>query len=199
MPCAMRSRAHDPRALERAALAGIPGQLDSPLTDSLLIESLDQEGRGIARREGKAIFVEGALPGERVTAVITRRKPSFEVARVERVLEAAASRATPRCAYFGLCGGCALQHIDLATQVAVKQRVLEDALWHIGRVKPDEMLSPIQGPGWEYRHRARFTVREVPKKGGVLVGFHEKRSSYVADMRSCEVVPGRISRLLMPL
>jgi 23S rRNA (uracil1939-C5)-methyltransferase len=162
----------------------------------LLIESLDQEGRGVARREGKAIFIEGALPGERVTASIFRRKPSFEIGRVESVLRPAASRASPRCAYFGLCGGCALQHVDLATQVAVKQRVLEDALWHIGKVKPGEVLSPIHGPAWEYRHRARFTVRDVPRKGGVLVGFHEKRSSYVADMTSCEVVPERISRLL---
>ena len=166
---------------------------------SLLIESLDQEGRGIARREGKAIFVEGALPGERVTASIFRRKPSFEVGRVETVIEAAASRTAPRCAFFGVCGGCALQHIDIATQVAVKQRVLEDALWHIGKVKPEEVLAPIHGPAWAYRHRARFTVRDVPKKGGVLVGFHEKRSSYVADMTSCEVLPERISGLLPPL
>lgn len=164
--------------------------------EPLLIESLDQEGRGIARREGKTIFVEGALPGERVTASIFRKKPSFEIGRVESVLRPAASRAGPRCAYFGVCGGCALQHVELATQVAVKQRVLEDALWHIGKVKPEEALAPIHGPAWEYRHRARFTVRDVPKKGGVLVGFHEKRSSYVADMMSCEVVPQRISRLL---
>jgi 23S rRNA (uracil1939-C5)-methyltransferase len=98
-----------------------------------------------------------------------------------------------------VCGGCALQHVDLATQVAVKQRVLEDALWHIGKVKPDVMLSPVHGAPWQYRHRARFTVRYVPKKGGALVGFHEKRSSFVADMRSCEVVPERISKLLPPL
>jgi 23S rRNA (uracil1939-C5)-methyltransferase len=168
-------------------------------SEPLAIESLDQEGRGIARRDGKAIFVEGALPGELVTACIYRKKPSFEVARVARVLQPAASRTRPRCLYFGVCGGCALQHVDLATQVAVKQRVLEDALWHIGKVKPDEMLSPIQGPAWGYRHRARFTVRYVPKKGGALVGFHEKSSSFVADMRTCEVVPDRISRLLVPL
>jgi 23S rRNA (uracil1939-C5)-methyltransferase len=165
----------------------------------LLIESLDQEGRGIAHRDGKAIFVEGALPGERVTASIHRKKPTFEVGRVARVLNEAPSRTMPRCTHFGVCGGCALQHVDLATQVAVKQRVLEDALGHIGKVKPDVMLSPVQGPPWHYRHRARFTVRYVPKKGGALVGFHEKRSSFVADMRSCEVVPERISKLLPPL
>ena len=165
----------------------------------LRIESLDQEGRGVARRDGKTIFVEGALPGELVTASVYRRKPSFELAAAQTILESAPARVTPRCRYFGLCGGCALQHIDLPTQVAAKQRVLEDALWHIGKVEPEEMLAPIHGPGWGYRHRARFTVRYVPKKGGTLVGFHEKRSSYVTDMASCEVVPERISALLLPL
>jgi 23S rRNA (uracil1939-C5)-methyltransferase len=165
---------------------------DTPLD----IESLDQEGRGVARRDGKAIFVEGALPGERVSVSVYRRKPTFELASAQTVHKAAASRVAPRCTYFGLCGGCALQHVDLPTQVAVKQRVLEDALWHIGKVRPEQMLSPIHGPAWGYRHRARFTVRHVPKKGGMLVGFHEKRSSYVADMTSCAVVPERISALL---
>ena len=183
------------RRLCASAIVKIPDVTSEPL----VIESLDQEGRGIARREGKAIFVEGALPGERVTASIYRKKPTFEVGRVATVLKAASSRTSSRCVYFGVCGGCALQHVDLATQVAVKQRVLEDALWHIGKVKPDEMLSPIQGSPWGYRHRARFTVRYVAKKGGALVGFHEKRSSFVADMRTCEVVPDRISRLLLPL
>ena len=162
----------------------------------LRIESLDQEGRGIARRDGKTIFVEGGLPGELVTASIFRKKPTFEIGHVQSVLEASSSRVRPRCVYFGLCGGCAQQHVEFETQVAVKQRVLEDALWHIGKVAPEQILSPIEGPAWEYRHRARFTVRYVAKKGGVLVGFHEKRSSFVADMLSCEVVPARISALL---
>jgi 23S rRNA (uracil1939-C5)-methyltransferase len=163
------------------------------------IESLDQEGRGIARREGKAIFVEGALPGERVAAAVYRRKPSFEVATTQRVLKSSSSRVVPRCRYFGICGGCALQHLDEVTQLSVKQRVLEDALWHIGKVRAGQMLSPVRGPAWGYRHRARFTVRHVAKKGGTLVGFHEKRSSYVADMQSCEVMPERISWLLPTL
>jgi 23S rRNA (uracil1939-C5)-methyltransferase len=172
-----------------ANLAGAP----------LYIESLDQEGRGIARREGKAIFVEGALPGEQVSVSVYRKKPSFELANVQAILKASPARLEPRCAHFGRCGGCALQHMNVPTQVAAKQRILEDALWHIGKLKPDVILAPIYGAPWEYRHRARFTVRHVPKKGGVLVGFHEKRSSYVADMTSCEVVPGRISALLLPL
>lgn len=162
----------------------------------LSIESLDQEGRGVARRDGKTIFIEGALPGELATVSVYRKKPTFEIGQAQSIARPSASRTTPRCVYFGLCGGCALQHVNVATQVAAKQRVLENAFRHIGKVTPEEMLSPIQGPAWEYRHRARFTVRHVVKKGGVLVGFHEKRSSFVADMLSCEVVPARISALL---
>jgi 23S rRNA (uracil1939-C5)-methyltransferase len=162
----------------------------------LEIESLDHEGRGIARREGKVIFVEGALPGERVEAVIYRRKPAFEQGYATRILRESPSRMVPGCEFFGLCGGCSLQHIDLRTQVAAKQRVLEDNLQHIGKVRPEQILPPIHGPAWGYRHRARLTVRNVAKKGGVLVGFHEKRSSYVADMTACEVLPQRVSDLL---
>lgn len=187
-----------PRASDRSEL-NLKRKTAEPSSAPLVIESLDQEGRGVTHLDGKAIFVEGALPGERVTATIHRRKPTFEIGQVASVLVAAASRAQPRCVHFGVCGGCALQHVDLRTQVAVKQRVLEDALRHIGKVAPELVLPAIHGPAWEYRHRARFTVRHVPKKGGALVGFHERRSSYVADMARCEVVPARISRLLLPL
>jgi 23S rRNA (uracil1939-C5)-methyltransferase len=100
---------------------------------------------------------------------------------------------------FGRCGGCSLQHCDARAQVAAKQRVLEDNLWHVGRVRPQHMLAPIHGPAWGYRRRARLTARHVPKKGGSLIGFHEKRSSFVADMTSCEVLPPHISALLGPL
>lgn len=167
--------------------------------EALKVESLDQEGRGVARRDGKAIFIEGALPGEVVTCSVYRKKPSYEVATLGTVIKESASRVAPRCPHFGLCGGCSLQHFDARAQVAVKQRVLEDSLWHIGRLRPEQMLPAIYGPAWGYRHRARFTVRYVPKKGGALVGFHEKRSSYVADMDSCEVMPRRMSALIRPL
>ncbi len=166
---------------------------------SLTVESLDQEGRGVARREGKAVFIEGALPGETVTCSVYKKKSSYEVATLTGVIRESAMRVAPRCRYFGLCGGCSLQHLDARAQVAIKQRVLEDSLWHIGRVKPEQILPAIYGPAWGYRQRARFTVRHVPKKGGALVGFHERRSSYVADMESCEVMPPRISALLRPL
>lgn len=164
-----------------------------------IIESLDHEARGVTRLEGKTIFVEGALPGERVEYVCFRKKPSFEVARTERILKASADRVIPKCPHFGVCGGCSMQHLDSAAQVAAKQRVLESNLWHLGRLKAEQLYAPIYGPAWGYRQRARLSVRMVPKKGGALVGFHERKSSYVADMRQCENLPPHVSKLLLPL
>jgi 23S rRNA (uracil1939-C5)-methyltransferase len=163
----------------------------------LEIESLDAEGRGVARGpEGKVVFVEGALPGERVEAQVVRRKPKFDLARAVEVLRESSARRPPRCRYFGVCGGCATQHIDARTQLAAKQRWLEDCLSRIGGVRPETILPVVYGQEWGYRRRARLTVRRVEKKGGVLVGFHERRSSYVADMLSCEVLPEQVSRLI---
>ena len=167
--------------------------------NTVLITALDQEGRGIARIDGKAVFVEGALVGELVAIEIYRRKPTYELARTTEILRASPSRVAPLCPHFGVCGGCSLQHLDAAAQVAAKQRVLEDALWHIGRVRAGELLAPIHGPAWGYRQRARLSVRDVPKKGGVLVGFHERKSSFVTDMRCCPVLPPHISSLLPEL
>lgn len=167
--------------------------------NSAVIESLDHEGRGVAHVEGKAIFIEGALPGERVSYTSFRRKPNFENARADAILKPSSQRVTPACPHFGVCGGCSMQHLDIGAQAAAKQRVLEDAFWHIARLRPESILPPIIGPGWGYRRRARLTVRKVVKKGGVLVGFHEKRSSYVADMNSCAVLPAPISALLPKL
>ena len=161
-----------------------------------LIESLDNEGRGVAHVDGKAIFIEGALPGERVEYSSYRRKPTYEQAQVVRVIKASSQRVTPACPHFGVCGGCSMQHLEPAAQTAAKQRVLEDALWHLARLKPETVFAPISGPAWGYRHRARLSVRNVLKKGGVLVGFHEKRSSYVAVMDSCRVLPPAVSALI---
>jgi 23S rRNA (uracil1939-C5)-methyltransferase len=169
------------------------------MSQSVVVESLDLEGRGIAHNEGKAIFIEGALPGERVTYVTFKRKPNYEMAAVDTLLSESAQRVAPLCPHFGVCGGCSMQHFEPGAQVAAKQRVLEDTLWHIGRIRPERVLPPVHGPAWGYRHRARLSVRHVEKKGGVLVGFHEKRSSFVADMSSCSVLPARISRLLPEL
>jgi 23S rRNA (uracil1939-C5)-methyltransferase len=165
----------------------------------LHIESLDHDGQGVAHREGKVIFVEGALPGEDVEASSWRRKSAFEFATVTQVLRESSQRVRPACPHFGTCGGCSMQHLDARAQVAAKQRVLEDNLARIGNVRPEAVLAPIHGPAWGYRSRARLSVRHVVRKGGVLVGFHEKRSSYVADMRECHVLPPRISALLVPL
>jgi len=166
---------------------------------SLDVESLDLEANGVARNEGKVVFVRGALPGERVSAELVRRKPKFDVAQTVAVLRESSARVQPRCPHFGVCGGCSMQHVDAGAQMAIKQRALEDQLWHLGRVRPQTWLAPIAGPAWRYRHRARLSVRDVPKKGGVLVGFHERASSYVADMRECHVLPVRVSDLLLPL
>ena len=166
---------------------------------AVVIESLDREGRGVARVEGKAIFIEGGLPGETVSYSSYRRKPSYEQAVATAIHEASAARELPHCPHFGVCGGCSMQHLEVHSQVAVKQRVLEDSLWHIGKVRAETMLHAIHGQAWGYRHRARLSVRLVPKKGGVLVGFHERKSSFIADMASCEVLPRRISDLIVPL
>ncbi len=166
----------------------------------LTIDSLDVEGRGVARTaEGKVAFVEGALPGEQVEAELVRRKPAFDVLRTVAVLEPSSGRRAPRCPHFGVCGGCATQHADARTQMAAKQRWLEDSLERIGKVQAETLLPIVYGEEWGYRQRARLTVRRVAKKGGVLVGFHERRSSYVADMTRCEILPERISRLIPEL
>ena len=164
-----------------------------------IIESLDHDARGITRLNGKTIFVEGALPGELVDYVSYRQKPSYEVARSERIVKPSPQRVTPRCPHFGVCGGCSMQHLDADAQVAAKQRVLESNFWHLGRIEPGELYSPIYGTSWAYRQRARFSVHRVPRSGEVLIGFHERKSSAVADMRQCGILPPHVSALLMPL
>lgn len=169
------------------------------------IESLDMEARGVGHlqnedgTQGKVIFVEGALPGERVSFQSFRRKPKWEAATLTALHNESALRVKPKCAYYGICGGCAMQHLEPSAQVAIKQRVLEDNLKHIGKVKAETMLRPIYGPTWGYRYRARLSVRLVRKKGTVLVGFHEKKSAFVADMQTCEILPTHVSAMLMPL
>ncbi|HPR06150.1 MAG TPA: 23S rRNA (uracil(1939)-C(5))-methyltransferase RlmD, partial [Denitromonas sp.] len=161
------------------------------------IQSLDYEGRGVTRSaEGKAVFVDGALPGEEVEYSVVRRKKTYEQAEIFKVIRASAQRVTPKCAFFDKCGGCSMQHFDSNAQAAAKQRVLEDAFWHIARLKPAIIYPAVVGAPWGYRYRARIGVRHVPSKGGVLVGFHEKRSSYIADMTSCQILPPHISDML---
>lgn len=160
------------------------------------IESLDQEGRGIAHVGGKVIFIEGAITGERVTYSSCRKKPSFEMAQVDQIIKQSFMRVQPKCAHFGVCGGCSMQHLNARAQVSAKQRVLEDNLARIGKVNPENILPAIYGEAWGYRQRARLSVRHVIKKNKTLVGFHEKRRSYVADMQYCEILAPKIARLL---
>ena len=163
------------------------------------IESLDQEGRGVAHVDGKTIFIDGALPNEKVSYQSIRIKPSYEVANVVEVLQASSDRVTPKCPHYGLCGGCKLQHMDAVAQVAAKQQMLEADLQHIGKVKAENMLPPLYGPTWGYRHKARLSVKYVQKKERVLVGFNEKGTRFVADMNSCEVLVPEVSALIAPL
>jgi 23S rRNA (uracil1939-C5)-methyltransferase len=170
----------------------------------LEVDALDIDAQGVARRpDGKVVFIEGALPFEIVSANIHRRKNNWEQGTLTEVHRESSQRVTGRCPHFGLhegaCGGCKMQHLHVNAQVAIKQRVLEDNLWHLSKVKAENVLRPIEGPAWGYRWRARFSVRHVRKKGAVLVGFHERKSRYVADIRECHVVPKHVSDLLLPL
>jgi 23S rRNA (uracil1939-C5)-methyltransferase len=163
------------------------------------VEDLTHQGHGVARRDGKAVFVEGALPGEEVRCVYTARRGRHDEARVLEVLTPSPERVEPRCAHFGICGGCALQHLAPAAQLARKQRWLLDSLLHIGRIQPERVLEPLTGPVWGYRRRARLGVKWVAKKGRVLVGFRERRGPYIADLRRCEVLDQRVGGLLEEL
>jgi 23S rRNA (uracil1939-C5)-methyltransferase len=164
-----------------------------------LIESIDHEGVGVAHVDGKVTFIDGGVTGERVAFERRRSRGNFDLGTVTQVLTESSQRVRPRCRYFGVCGGCAMQHVEPTAQVAAKQRVLEDNLERLGKVKPEQMLPPVQGEAWGYRNRARLSVHYVAKKGTVLVGFHERRSSFVADTLSCEVLPPHVSRMIPEL
>jgi 23S rRNA (uracil1939-C5)-methyltransferase len=184
-------------------------QHEAPNSDDLpdgwlRVGSLDMDAQGIARRpDGKVVFIEGALPFEIVSVQVGRKKNNWEQGTVTEIHSESSQRVTPGCPHFGLhggaCGGCKMQHLEASAQVAIKQRVLEDNLWHLGKVKADTMLRPIEGPTWGYRYRARMSVRYVIKKGEVLIGFHERKSRYIADMKVCRILPPHVSAMLMPL
>jgi 23S rRNA (uracil1939-C5)-methyltransferase len=169
------------------------------------ISALDMEARGVGHipnedgSPGKVVFVEGALPGERVRFSTFKKKKNWEIANMTALLRQSSMRVAPACPHFGMCGGCAMQHLEASAQVAIKQRVLEDDLAHIGKVKPANMLPAIHGPSWGYRFRARLSVKHVKKKGQVLVGFHERKSIFVADIKQCLILPPHVSNLLLPL
>jgi 23S rRNA (uracil1939-C5)-methyltransferase len=161
-----------------------------------LIESLDYEGHGVAHVQGKAVFIDGGLPGEQVLFRYHNKKKHYDTGRVLEVLTPSPDRVTPRCVHYGVCGGCSLQHLRPAAQLEAKQRVLRDALERIGKVQPLTWLAPLAGQAWGYRRRARLGVKHVPKKGGVLVGFREKRSSFITPLSTCEVLEAGVAHLL---
>ena len=163
------------------------------------IEGIDLDGKGIARIDGKTVFVDGVLPTEVVNIEIYKRREKFDKARALEIITKSTERVDPLCPNFGICGGCSLQHIDIEAQVKYKQQVLIDNLKHIGRVSTNEILPAMNSTSWGYRHRARMSSRYVAKKGGVLVGFHEKGSSFVANMSECKILPENVSDLIPEL
>jgi 23S rRNA (uracil1939-C5)-methyltransferase len=162
--------------------------MKAPISLQLDITDLSHDGRGVAHHEGKAVFVRGALAGERVNARLVQRHRHFDEAQVEEVLQASPDRVVPLCAHFGICGGCALQHLAPAAQIAAKQRVLAENFERIGHVEPKRWLAPLTSAVWGYRRKGRLSVKYVDKKGKALVGFREENGRYVADIARCEVL-----------
>ena len=183
--------------MSRAAAGRSPPAAGESMT--LRIEALADDGRGLARHEGKVMFVEGTLPGELVRVRPGRRRASYDEAAAPEILEPSPERVTPRCVHFDLCGGCQLQHLAPGAQLAYKQQQLLDNLTRIGRVSPREVLPSLAGPVWGYRRRARLGIKFVRLKGRTLVGFRERASRYLADLKRCEVlhpdVGGRLEEL----
>lgn len=163
------------------------------------IIDLAHDGRGVAQCGGKAVFIDEGLPGERVEWTRHKRARNFDEGRLQRIVESSPDRVVPRCAHFGVCGGCVLQHLAPEKQIEFKQRQLVEALSRIGRVTPEEYLPPLQADVWGYRRRARLAARWVAKKNRVVVGFRERSAPFVADLRGCEVVSPRVAQLIEPL
>lgn len=163
------------------------------------IEDLTHEGDGVCRIDGKATFVHGALPGETVIAKPMRRFRSYDEADLIEVVKASEERVEPRCAVFGQCGGCSLQHLVEERQIERKQQILLDNLERLGKVTPAEVLPPLTASAWAYRRKARLGVKSVFGKGRVLVGFRERSAPYITDTQQCEILAAPVGQLLMPL
>jgi 23S rRNA (uracil1939-C5)-methyltransferase len=169
-----------------------------PVSETGRVESLNHDGAGVVRA-GKTAFVAGALPGETVQFIRRRQHRQYDEAQLEAVLEPATSRVVPRCAHFGVCGGCALQHLAGSAQLGIKEQQLRESLERIGRVSPREWLPPLTGPEWQYRRRARLGARYVRTRGRSLVGFRERLSTHVAELQRCEVLAPPADALIEPL
>lgn len=164
-----------------------------------IVDSFTHDGRGVARVEGKPVFIDGALPGEEVSFVYTDIRRDYAEGRVETVLQAAPGRVEPHCPSFGVCGGCSFQHLADAAQIEEKQKLLVEQFQRIGKIEDVPLFLPLTGPSWGYRHKARLGVKNVPKKGRVLVGFREKASPYVTDLEFCPVLHPKIGERLKDL
>lgn len=183
-----RRRRHKPLA--------VPDPRDMPVTD---IDGLSDDGCGVAHVDGKAVFIDGAIPGDRVRFYYTKRKTSFDKAALYELIDSSPDRVEPQCPVYGVCGGCSLQHMAPEQQISTKQGILLDHFQRIGDVTPEQVLPPITGPHWHYRTKARLSCRYVAKKGSVLVGFKEKGGRYVVVMNQCEILDQRVSDLLPAL
>jgi 23S rRNA (uracil1939-C5)-methyltransferase len=131
-----------------------------------IITALTHDARGITHINGKATFIEGALPGEEVLFSYTKQRGKYDEGKIIEIIKAAPERVEPRCQHFGICGGCAMQHINHSTQLELKQKILLEQLKHLGGVEPETLLTPLTGPIWGYRRKARLGVREIPQLHG---------------------------------
>lgn len=163
------------------------------------VTSLSHDGRGVARLDGKTVFIEGALPGERARFRYFNKHRNYDSGGLVDVLEPSPDRVTPPCPHYGVCGGCDLQHLRPEAQIQAKQRIVAEQLAHVGRVEPQKWLAPITGPALGYRRRARLGVRQVPSQGGVVIGFRERRRSFIANLGTCPVLDPKIAALLPAL
>ncbi len=152
------------------------------------IIDLSHDGRGVARVDGKAVFVAGALPGERVRLGRVQRHRNFDEAKVEEILVRSPQRIEPRCPHFGHCSGCSLQHLASPAQIEAKQHVLAENFERIGHVQPQRWLEPLSGEPWGYRRKGRLSVKWVAKKDKALVGFREDNPRFVADLSECHTL-----------
>ncbi len=163
------------------------------------IDGVTHDGRGIAATDGKKVFVAGALAGEEVRFIRRKRRRNFDEAELLEVLLPSPSRVEARCAAYGRCGGCSLQHVSSDEQRGIKFGTLKDNLQRIGKVEPGDWLQPLTGDEWHYRRRARLAVKDVPGKGRVLVGFRERHAPFITDMQRCEVISKPVDDLIGPL
>jgi 23S rRNA (uracil1939-C5)-methyltransferase len=174
------------------------GRIVTDVEEVATVAALTHDAEGVVR-EGKAAFVAGALPGERIRFKRTRRHRQHDDAVLLEVLEPSADRVVPKCTHFGVCGGCALQHLSADAQLEIKQTELRDNLQRVGKVEPREWLPPLRGPVWNYRRRARLGSKFVTRKDRVVVGFRERLAPYVAEVQRCEVLAQPVGELIAPL